>query len=39
MGISRSIVREHGGDLVLESTAGQGTTAIVDLPLSVESAS
>jgi len=32
LSISRDICREHGGDLRLESTSGQGTTAIMTLP-------
>ncbi|TFD45775.1 PAS domain-containing sensor histidine kinase [Cryobacterium frigoriphilum] len=33
LSISRDIVRQHGGDLRLESRAGRGATAIVSLPL------
>lgn len=32
MGIARSIARAHGGDLTLESTMHEGTTAVVVLP-------
>ena len=32
LSISRDICRQHGGDLVLESVPGVGTTAIVTLP-------
>jgi two-component system, sporulation sensor kinase E len=31
--IVRRIVREHGGDLILESASGRGTTARIALPL------
>jgi len=33
LSISRDIMREHGGDLRLESTKGKGTTAIATLPV------
>lgn len=33
LSICQSIVREHGGSISIESTVGQGTTVIVDLPL------
>jgi two-component system phosphate regulon sensor histidine kinase PhoR len=33
LSISREIMREHGGDLRLESTKGKGTTAIATLPV------
>jgi two-component system phosphate regulon sensor histidine kinase PhoR len=33
LNISREIMREHGGDLRLESTKGKGTTAIATLPV------
>ena len=33
LSISRDIMREHGGDLRLESTKGKGTTAIASLPV------
>jgi two-component system phosphate regulon sensor histidine kinase PhoR len=33
LNISREIMREHGGDLRLESIKGKGTTAIASLPL------
>ncbi|MFO7689358.1 MAG: HAMP domain-containing sensor histidine kinase [Cryobacterium sp.] len=33
LSISRDIMRQHGGDLRLESVPGRGTTAIVSLPL------
>ena len=32
LSISRDIMRQHGGDLRLESTRGKGTTAIATLP-------
>ncbi|MET1043778.1 MAG: ATP-binding protein [Microbacteriaceae bacterium] len=34
LNISREIMREHGGDLRLESIKGKGTTAIATLPVS-----
>jgi PAS domain S-box-containing protein len=37
LAIARNIVNEHGGSVRLESGPGQGTTAIVELPLWVES--
>ena len=33
LSICQSIVREHGGSISIESTVGQGTTVIVDLPV------
>jgi len=36
LSISREIMREHGGDLRLESTKGKGTTAIATLPVNRE---
>jgi len=33
LSISRDIMREHGGDLRLESIKGKGTTAIATLPV------
>jgi two-component system, OmpR family, phosphate regulon sensor histidine kinase PhoR len=33
LNISRDIMRKHGGDLRLESTFGEGTTAIATLPI------
>ncbi|HIJ72554.1 MAG TPA: HAMP domain-containing histidine kinase, partial [Candidatus Hydrogenedentes bacterium] len=32
LAVSRKIVREHGGDLTVESKVGKGTTFTVDLP-------
>ena len=32
--LSRALARQHGGDLVLESEVGKGTTATVTLPVS-----
>ena len=36
LSISLSIAREHGGQLVIESVSGQGTTAIVALPAAMQ---
>jgi two-component system phosphate regulon sensor histidine kinase PhoR len=36
LNISREIMREHGGDLRLESIKGKGTTAIATLPVNRE---
>lgn len=33
LAVSYSIVKDHGGDLRLESTVGQGTTAVLTLPI------
>jgi two-component system phosphate regulon sensor histidine kinase PhoR len=33
LSISRDIVHQHGGDLVLESARGKGTTAIMTVPM------
>jgi two-component system nitrogen regulation sensor histidine kinase GlnL len=33
LSICQSIIREHGGIISIESTVGQGTTVIIDLPL------
>jgi len=33
LSICQSLVREHGGSISIESTVGQGTTVIVDLPV------
>jgi len=33
LSICHSIVRDHGGEIVVESRAGQGTTFTIDLPL------
>jgi two-component system, NtrC family, sensor kinase len=33
LAIAKNIVREHGGEIRLESTAGKGTRAIVRLPV------
>ncbi len=33
LAVSYSIVKDHGGDLRLESTVGEGTTAILTLPV------
>ncbi|MBX0300962.1 PAS domain-containing protein [Cryobacterium sp. 1639] len=35
LNISREIMREHGGDLRLESIKGKGTTAIATLPVGI----
>jgi signal transduction histidine kinase len=32
-GLARNVVMEHGGSIEIESRPGEGTTAIVDLPL------
>ena len=33
LAIARNVVMEHGGSIEIESRPGEGTTAIVDLPL------
>ena len=33
LAIARNVVMEHGGTIQIESRPGEGTTAIVDLPL------
>jgi signal transduction histidine kinase len=33
LAIARNVVMEHGGTIEIESRPGEGTTAIVDLPL------
>jgi PAS domain S-box-containing protein len=33
LAIARNVVMEHGGSIAIESQPGEGTTAIVDLPL------
>ena len=33
LAIARNVVVEHGGSIQIESRPGEGTTAIVDLPL------
>ena len=35
LAIARNVVMEHGGSIEIESRPGEGTTAIVDLPLAV----
>jgi two-component system phosphate regulon sensor histidine kinase PhoR len=35
LGISRDIVRQHGGDLSVSSTPGEGTTFLLVLPVGV----
>jgi signal transduction histidine kinase len=34
LSFTKAVIEGHGGSLVLESTVGQGTTAIIDLPVS-----
>jgi polar amino acid transport system substrate-binding protein len=36
LSISYNIVKNHGGDLAISSLPGQGTTAVVSLPLPPE---
>jgi signal transduction histidine kinase len=38
LALTRKIVSDHGGTVVLESTPGQGTTARITLPLAVDRA-
>jgi signal transduction histidine kinase len=33
LAISRDIVKKHGGELLVESTSGKGTTFTVRLPI------
>ncbi|MFC1620936.1 ATP-binding protein [Candidatus Omnitrophota bacterium] len=36
LAISRSIIEQHGGTIILESQVGKGTTVVMKLPLEVE---
>ena len=38
LSVSYGIVRDHGGEIIVDSTVGRGTTMIVRLPIVEEQA-